>query len=127
MVTKFMGMKSNIPTKIAMGILIIASAAALVVGTLSGEPRPSAHAATAFAHSPSGPAAVRAVSFLADLSPGALATAGVSGDVAAGLLASVAAASSDIASARVEHSLAHAVDTEVRAEIRRGGLTLERR
>lgn len=106
--------------------LVSACAAVLVVGTLPGPLEPSAHAATIFDQASPGPDALGAAWFVRDLSPGVLATAGVSGEATTGVLASAALASSDIAavaSARDEHARALAYDSEIRAEIRRGGLT----
>src|SRR5690606_4036097 len=106
-----------------------APAALVVVGSFAGRPHSTASATMASYQEPQNLSALRAVSSVADLESGALATAGMSGEAALQLFAFAGSATTEItalALAREEHSLALAADSEVSAEIRAGGLTNER-
>jgi len=100
-----------------------------VAGLLGGGIHQSACAAAVCHQQLSNIDALRAILAMDDLASIALVTAGVSDEVAPGVLAAVAGATSTITSlgmAREEHSLAIATDAEIRAEVQSGGLTPER-
>jgi hypothetical protein len=109
-------------------MLLSAPAALVIVGFLADRPHPMANAAMILHQEPPHPSVLQAVSAVADLNSGPLATTGVSGEAVAQLFAIAGSASTEIAvlaSAREEHSLAFAADAEIRTAIRSGGLTPE--